>query len=388
MNLLSVSSVFGTIGSVLLAILILLAMITVHEFGHYMAGKALGFKIDEFSIGFGPALLKHRKRNGELFSVRAVPLGGYCAFAGESGEETSAPSPFEECEKAVAEPEKKATFTSKPPWQRIIVLISGALMNYITAVVLIIVSFLAFGQMVVCINGVQYTEDYTVANSFVAGDVILEAEGRGIYLTSDLMEALSGKDEGELARFKVERGGEVTEIYVALRRDCHFKNSSQTSVLWSALGVDTEVRADGNAYWQVSTVSRRFPFFESVGRSFAYSFKIAGTIFRVLGELLTGDLGLNAVGGPVTTIKLTSQIASQGVQSFLEIAAYIGVNLAVFNLLPIPALDGSKVIFCLIEWIFRRPVPRKVEAVIHAAGFVLIIAFAVIVDIMQFAACG
>ena len=96
MNLLSVSSVFGTIGSVLLAILILLAMITVHEFGHYMAGKALGFKIDEFSIGFGPALLKHRKRNGELFSVRAVPLGGYCAFAGESGEETSAPSPFEE----------------------------------------------------------------------------------------------------------------------------------------------------------------------------------------------------------------------------------------------------------------------------------------------------
>ena len=286
MNLLSVSSVFGTIGSVLLAILILLAMITVHEFGHYMAGKALGFKIDEFSIGFGPALLKHRKRNGELFSVRAVPLGGYCAFAGESGEETSAPSPFEECEKAAAQPEKKATFTSKPPWQRIIVLISGALMNYITAVVLIIVSFLAFGQMVVCINGVQYTEDYTVANSFVAGDVILEAEGRGIYLTSDLMEALSGKDEGELARFKVERGGKVTEIYVALRRDCHFKNSSQTSVLWSALGVDTEVRADGNAYWQVSTVSRRFPFFESVGRSFAYSFKIAGTIFRVLGELL------------------------------------------------------------------------------------------------------
>ena len=93
------------------------------------------------------------------------------------------------------------------------------------------------------------------------------------------------------------------------------------------------------------------------------------------------------MGGPVTTIKLTSQLAVQSAQSFFEIAAYIGVNLAVFNLLPIPALDGSKVIFCLIEWIFRKPVPRKIEAVIHSVGFVLILAFAVIVDILQFAKC-
>ena len=123
------------------------------------------------------------------------------------------------------------------------------------------------------------------------------------------------------------------------------------------------------------------------GNSFMYSFKIAGTIFKVLGELLTGHIGLSSMGGPVTTIKLTSQLAVQSAQSFFEIAAYIGVNLAVFNLLPIPALDGSKVIFCLIEWIFRKPVPRKIEAVIHSVGFVLILAFAVIVDILQFAKC-
>ena len=124
-----------------------------------------------------------------------------------------------------------------------------------------------------------------------------------------------------------------------------------------------------------------------MGNSFAYSGRIAGTIFKVLGELLTGNLGLDAMGGPVTTIKLTSQLATQSVQSFLEIAAYIGVNLAVFNLLPIPALDGSKVIFCLIEWIFRKPVPRKIEAVIHVVGFILILLFAVLVDILQFVRC-
>ena len=381
MLLLSVSSVAGAIGSVLLAILILLLMITVHEFGHYVAGRALGFKIDEFAIGFGPALIKRRKRNGEVFSLRAVPLGGYCAFAGEDGSSDAPP----DCNPAAG---VSGTFTSKPPWQRIVVLLSGALMNYITAVVMIVASFLIFGQMVVRIDGVTYPEGFSAADSFVAGDVIIEAEGGGVYLTTDLMQALAGKKEGEGARFTVDRGGSLTEITVTLRRDCDFENSSQTSVLWEALGVDIRVGEDGVGYWQVSTVSRTFPFFESVGRSFAYSFRIAGTIFRVLGELLTGQIGLNAVGGPVTTIKLTSQLASQSVQGFLEIAAYIGVNLAVFNLLPIPALDGSKVVFCIIEWIFRRPVPRKVEAAIHAAGFVLILGFAVLVDVLQFAACG
>lgn len=103
----------------------------------------------------------------------------------------------------------------------------------------------------------------------------------------------------------------------------------------------------------------------------------------MLGQLLTGDLGLEAFGGPVSTIKLTSEIASRGVQQFLEIAAFIGVNLAVFNLLPIPALDGSKIVFTVIEWIRGKPVNRKVEAVIHAVGFVLLLGFAVLVDLLQ-----
>ena len=390
MNLLSVSSVLSGIGAVLLAVLILLAMITVHEFGHYAAGKALGFKINEFAVGFGPALFKRKsKKSGEVFSVRAVPLGGYCAFAGEDGEESNkGGTGLNGGVSGEVSLASKESFTSKPPWKRIIVLISGALMNYVTAVILIIICFLAFGQTVIQVNGVTYPEGYTAMNSFAAGDIILEADGGGVYLTTDLMEALSGKAEGDWVAFTVERGGKDTEINVTLRGDCDFENSADTSKLWSALGVDTELKEDGNHYWQIGTASYRFPVFDSIGRAFAYSFEIAGTIFRVLGELLTGNIGLNAMGGPVTTIKLTSQLATQSVQSFLEIAAYIGVNLAVFNLLPIPALDGSKVVFCLIEWIFRKPVPRKIEAAIHAAGFILILGFAVLVDILQFAACG
>lgn len=374
MELLSVSTVLTTIGSVLLAILILLAMITVHEFGHYIAGKALKFKINEFAIGFGPKLFKRTsKRNGEIFSIRALPLGGFCAFEGEDEEKDG-----------------EEAFTNKAPWKRIIVLVAGPLTNYILALLLVIISAFSFGQMVFKVGSMAEYEGEN-AETFIEyslhdGDKIIKANGKNIYLVTDIMNALNGRKEGEKVSFTVDREGNVENIEVMLRADCSFNSSNQTSAVWRALGLGTVVRENGE-YWDVSAEGYRFGFFDTIGRSFVYSFKIAGTIFKVLGELLTGHIGLSAMGGPVTTIKLTSQIASQNVQSFLEIAAYIGVNLAVFNLLPIPALDGSKVVFCLIEWIFRKPVPRKIEAVIHSVGFILILAFAILVDVLQFVKC-
>lgn len=371
MQNLLISGVGGTVLSVLLAILILLAMICVHEFGHFISGRILGFKINEFAIGFGPKLFKRRgKKHGTLFSVRAFPLGGFCAFQGEDGEESDPNS-----------------FNNKKPWQRIIVLVSGALMNYFLALLLIIVGFFAFGQPCYKMGAIVENEAYTSEYSLQEGDVILGVGGRTVYFATDLIAALNGRSEGDKVTFDVIRGGIRQSAEVALRADCNFKNSSEISKLWRALGSDTYEGGDGNLYWSVTAENCRFGFFQALGRSFAYSFKTMGTIFRVLGELITGSMGLNAMGGPVTTIRQTGAIAVQGVQSFLQVAAYIGVNLAVFNLLPIPALDGSKVIFCLIEWIFRKPVPRKVEAVIHAIGFVLILGFAVLVDIMQFAKC-
>lgn len=374
MELLSVPAVLSTIGSVLLAILILLAMITVHEFGHYIAGKALKFKINEFAIGFGPKLFKRTsKKTGEVFSVRALPLGGFCAFEGEDGEESG-----------------EGAFINKAPWKRIIVLIAGPLTNYILALLLIIISTFTFGQMVFKIGSVAEYEGENAAvyaeYSLKEGDRIIKANGKNVYLVTDMMNALNGAEEGEKISFSVDREGRIIDIEVMLRADCKFESSASASGVWRALGLGTVTRNDGE-YWDVSAEGYRFGFFDTLGRSFVYSFKIAGTIFRVLGELLTGHIGLSAMGGPVTTIKLTSEIASQNVQSFLEIAAYIGVNLAVFNLLPIPALDGSKVVFCLIEWIFRKPVPRKIEAIIHSVGFILILAFAILVDVLQFVRC-
>lgn len=361
----------GVVLSVFLAIIILLLMICVHEFGHFLAGRILGFKINEFAVGFGPKLFKRRgRKHGTLFSVRAFPLGGFCAFQGEDDEE-DAPD----------------AFNNKKPWKRIIVLVSGALMNYLLALVLILVGFFAFGQPCYKMGAIAQSEEYSAVYSLEEGDVILGVEGNSVYFATDLIYAVNGKSEGDTVAVTVLRDGQKQKAEIKLRADCDFKNSSEISKLWRAFGSDTYEGEDGNLYWCVTSENCRFSFFGSIGRSFAYSFKTAGAIFRVLGELLTGSLGLSAVGGPVTTIRQTGAIAVQGVQSFLQIAAYIGVNLAVFNLLPIPALDGSKVVFCLIEWIFKKPVPRKVEAAIHAAGFVLILVFAAVVDILQFARC-
>jgi regulator of sigma E protease len=133
----------------------------------------------------------------------------------------------------------------------------------------------------------------------------------------------------------------------------------------------------------LTTVTEKSGFFLTIGDSFAYSWKIAGTVLRSLGELLTGKLGLEAMGGPITTIQVTSQAATSSLLSCLNIASFIGVNLAVFNLLPVPALDGCKVIFCLIEWIRKKPVNRKVEAMIHFIGIIFLFGFAILVDLLQ-----
>lgn len=390
-NLLMPAWLSWTLG-ILLALLILLAMITIHEFGHYLAGKILKFKINEFSIGFGPAIFKKRsKKTGELFAVRLLPLGGYCAFAGEDGldeeMENEASMPEEKPSETHVEPQG-GNFTEMAPWKRIIVLVAGAAMNYLLALILIFFLFGCFGQSFVSVRGALITEEYPASVSFEEGDILLGAEGKDFYLTTDIALALNGRKEGDRVTFRVAALGpdgryrEETRT-VELRCDVSVKNSTDVQIAWKAMGVGIEEREDGS-YYMLATQTYRFGFLETTGRSFMYSFKIAGSIFRVLGELLTGRISLDAFGGPVTTIKMTSEIAMSGMQNFLEIASYIGVNLAVFNLLPIPALDGSKVVFTAIEWVRGKPISRKVEAIIHTVGFVLLLGFAVLVDILQF----
>ena len=217
-------NVWSTIGSIALAILILLVMITVHELGHYIAGKIFKFKIDEFSIGFGPALFKRKsKKTGQVFALRLIPLGGYCAFAGEDGleeetqEEPPSGEPFpelvQETEDVSQKIQPKATektvdksgfFTKKPCWQRIIVLVSGALMNYLLAVLLIIVCFFAYGQTMVAVYKAEPTAEISAEYCLQDYDVLLAADGQELYLTTDLATILNGRKAGEYVAEQIE----------------------------------------------------------------------------------------------------------------------------------------------------------------------------------------
>lgn len=401
-QILSFASVFKSVGGVLLAVVILLVMVTIHEFGHYVAGKILHFKINEFSIGFGPAIFKKRsKKTGELFALRIVPLGGYCAFDGEdeidepSSEKSENIEPFEEISQApenaneggrVASSEEYPEpqgerFNDQKPWKRIIVLVAGATMNYLLALVLIVTMFACIGRPVYAVMEKPQEEqttptsvDLQTEESFYLQpqDVILKIDGHNVYMITDYMDALDGKSAGEVVDVSVLRDGVRMTVQMPLETDADFVNMSDTYTLLRSMGV-----------YGLSPTTVKQNFFETIGHSFGYSVKIGGTVLRSLGELLTGKLGLESMGGPITTIKVTSQAATSGMLNFLNIAAFIGVNLAVFNLLPIPALDGCKVIFCVIEWIRKKPINRKVETIIHFVGIIALFGFAILVDLLQ-----
>ena len=434
-NLLSFAGVMKTIGGVALAVVILLAMVTIHEFGHYIAGRLLGFKITEFAVGFGPALFKKRsKKTGVLFALRLVPLGGYCAFDGEDEDlskkedkDNEEDEPFEEMTAKNAEnseneggmsetnetpsvteseetedknedkkkeddyPEPQgARFNDQPPWKRIIVLIAGATMNYLLALFLIILMFACVGRPV-----------YTVAESdkfqpaagqtfegLQAGDTILEIDGKTLYMLTDWQDALNGKKKGDVVDVLVIRDGKKQTIPVSLYADANVKNMSDSNVIFYSLGLVVHEEVDGEKqlvrYLELHSQTVRDGFFPTIGHSFMYSFKLGGSVLRSLGELITGKIGIKAMGGPVTTISVTAEAATNGFASFLNIAALIGVNLAVFNLLPVPALDGCKVIFCIIEWIRKKPINRKVETIINLVGIFFLLGFAVLVDLLHF----
>ena len=403
-------------------------------------------------------------KSGEIFSIRLFPFGGFCAFDGEDqdGDDPNA-------------------FNNKKPWQRILVLVAGATMNYLLALLIIIISMSAYGQSTLgmqygrhdeAIYGTSIEEQIPPDKSINDGEYIVSLTRDGkksnIYMTVDLISSLNHAKKGDVVTAELISGGKTVKRDIILRADVECKNLTEVTKAYDALGMgyamqleangsspfikgdflikigapDVEYKnatfvytpddvayvlkdkAVGDTVWFWTTRDTKYVytfgsswsacektgegvmnylgiketarnyyvtatyvkhgFFKTIGHSFGYSFKIGGTVFRTLGQLLTGKLGLNAVGGTITTIKTTSEVISYGFRYALEIMAFIGVNLAVFNLLPIPALDGARVVFCVIEWIRKKPVSRKVEGIIHAVGLIVILGFAILVDILQF----
>lgn len=390
-NLLSISSVFTYIGYILIAILVLLLMVLIHEFGHYIAGKILKFKINEFSVGFGPKLLQKKKKNGELFTLRAIPLGGYCAFDGETEEEQSSPQAFH----------------NQKPWKRLIVLFCGAFFNFLSAIIFSFILLVSNGYDLVEVKNIdQNSMNYQVIQT---NDVIYGIEGDSIdfvndkffniligdnvkekyatyatnqFGTGELTNEKSFIDEGKIyyqvtsdLTYNINRDGEKLSIVGHINV---FYDENGEYAGWSLLS--SEDAADT----EFEIGNYKYSFWHAVGQSVPFTCKWAWKVLVIFGQLITGQLNLTALGGPVTTIKTIANYTQMSANYLLVLLPLIAVNLAVFNLLPIPALDGCQMIFTTIEWVRKKPIKQSIVNIINNVGLIVLLGFVIVVDILQF----
>ncbi len=348
------------IGYILVAILCLMVMIMIHETGHYVAGKLFHFTILEYSIGFGPKIFqKVNEEKNEKFTIRLIPLGGYCQFAGED-------------EEAGVE----GTFNSKPPWQRIIVLFAGAFMNLLSAVIFISIFFMAFGEFIPKVYKSYDYVDSAYVQQLQEGDVIKEVDGKKTYSLSNqqrLRDLIQGKDSVTLL---IERDGEDQEIVVYLRE------YQGTTI--DADGNEVDIHGTGLGI-TITYQEEKLPFFESIGHAFVFIWEEIVLIFTTIGGVFTGSIKASeALGGTVTSISVLSELAKNGFRAVMFGVCVLSASIGVMNLLPFPALDGCRIVFCIVEWIRGKPINRKIEAIINFAGLIILLLLAVLLDLLHF----
>ncbi len=330
----------------------LTVFVFVHELGHYAVGRLLGFKILEFSIGMGPKLLK-KEKNGILYSIRAFPIGGMCRFYGEDEEASDAMS-----------------FNSHNVFKRMAVVAAGPIMNIIFAFLLAIAALSVYGDFYYMPVVMELAEGESPAREagMQSGDVILGADGLRISYYTDFSKVIDNAD-GESSNFTVLRDGEEVTLTVKGMYD-EEKDANYMGIL----------------YYPYGAVERqKFTFFEAIGNSFNYVVSIIGEMFKFLGSMFTKGIQEGDIGGPVAVINILGQAVRAGFETVLRMGILISVNLGIMNILPIPALDGGRLVFLIIEAIRRKPISAEKEGMVHFVGLMLLfglIIFLSVKDVM------
>lgn len=333
-----------TIVYVFLGILILGICVIVHEFGHYFAARRLGIHVVEFAVGMGPKLFGWEKR-GTQYSLRLIPFGGYCAFESEEDENSG--------------------FNAAPAWKRLIMTLSGPLMNFVLGLVVAVVILSCIGESQLS-NRIVLVSEGTPAQEagLLAGDRLLAADGQegDIYALSQYLSS-TGEAPVELT---VDRDGETL----------HFTVGKQLS-------------QDGNYLMGVSFgyERQRLGFFQSVAAAFRFCVNMVVEMVRLLGNIFFHGEGLEEVSGPVGVVTMVTDIAQQsfadsfltGLDNSLRILLLISLNLGLMNLLPLPALDGGRVVLLAFEAITGKHMPRRAEAIMHTVALLALLALILVI---------
>lgn len=331
----------------LLALLLLGILITVHEFGHFASARACGIPVKEFSIGFGPKLVQWKSKKHEtLFSIRPIPLGGFCMFYGDTDDDPDGTMK-----------DDPRNYNNASVWKRMLSVFSGPAMNFVLAFVVAIVFMSVYGVTAASPFVYSVTEGQPAAAAGLqAGDQFLTVRGQDMTNRSvtDVSAAIGDIAQGEVVDITVLRDGAELSFAVQPQYDAA-EGRYLIGIMIQQGYAKLEAGQVIPAAWQVC--------------------KNASTvILEALGKLVTTGEGLDQTSGPVGVIQLVAEQTQQGgMEIFLYLMIIISINLGLMNLLPIPGLDGSRLVFMLIEAVRRKPVSQKVEAVIHLGGYVLLL---------------
>lgn len=331
----------------LAAILIFGIVVMIHELGHFVCAKWAGVQVNEFSIGMGPSLFS-RVHNGTRYSIRALPVGGYVSMEGEDGTETD-----DELDPLPQQEKTGIPFNKVPVHKRIVVLAAGAVMNLILGFVVLLILF-GSGDMLVSRNVAMLDKTAPIASSGIqVGDEILAINGRRCFVANDIIYELQ-RSTNHKADFTVRRNGEKLQF-----NDVKFnvtENEAGQPVMNMGFKVYALPKTPGNV----------------ISQSVLHTAFYARMVFRSVMDLLTGRVSVTQLSGPVGIVTAINQAVTMGWDQLLSLVALLTINLGVFNLLPIPALDGGKLVFLVYEGIFRRPVPQKLEIWVNMAGLVFL----------------
>ena len=320
---------------IILAILLLAILITVHEFGHFLAARAMKIEVREFAIGMGPKLVGWKSRKYETtFAIRAIPIGGYWAFPKQN------------------------------VWKRLFVILMGPMMNFVLAFVVATVFYWVSGISVA--TGVDpYIADVMAAGpanfaGMEPGDRVKEINGRNMLdgTMETLLDTIQNWKEGdEPLKMTVERGDETLHM--------------EMTPIWDE--TEQKMRIGVTIGGRYRTEMQPVGFFEGFRYSWELCVNASGAILGALKDLVTTGEGFDQTSGPVGIVSIvSSEVKEGGFSAFTQLLVLISINLGLMNLLPIPGLDGSRLVFGIGEVIRRKPVPPEKEAVVHLVGMVVL----------------
>jgi len=335
----------NTTYTILITLAIIAVLILVHEFGHFIVARRIGIPVWEFSLGFGPRLLG-TKRNGTEYSIRLIPLGGYVRMAGEEPGDGDDPNGY----------------NRRTPLEKMRVAFAGPFMNLVAAMLIFVYIYSVTGveeSLPGAVIGQVLDGTPAQTAGIKAGDQVLAINGSKIENWNELTGKIGATKEGQTIKMSIERNNHPLSLEV--------KPTFNKTLNKNYIGIKPVI------------TFKKLGIVEAVKNGFQRTYEFTVILLSGLGLLVSGGASMGDLSGPVGITKMVGEVAEVGWSQLLAFSAFLSINLGILNLLPIPALDGSRIVFALVEGIRRKPLAPEKEGFIHWLGFIFLIGLMIIV---------